>query len=225
MTSTKALRGIMTIDDNTALDTSMTLIVGIKTDNGLIVACDGLTGYNHRGLEHLPMSYITGDDKFNIVAKNVIYAVSGSKVNFNIMLRNNITRLIADNPKASLLELARAISEHLPKLYVDSINDDEFYIELFFAGYTPDKNEFVMYTISPNKVTTNEASYPYLTVGSDDEHADKYIERRYKDAATKEEAMSLLKDTILETSLRIPQEVGGHIFVYEVTNNGTTRLE
>lgn len=218
--------GILVIEDNEVLDLSMTLIVGMKTYDSLIVASDSLAGWNTQGREHLPLEKITDFEKIRTVAPTVVYGVSGNKVNNNLRLQNNIANHLRKYPEETLEDLATVIANHIPELYSDRINDPEFSIYIFLAGYSSTKNKPEMYFIHKNQVRAWGDDHPWMTVGTENDRSDTYIKTRYEGKLkSKSKTIALLKGAIADTAKHNPSEVGGPPFIYEVTKKGVTRLE
>jgi len=217
----------MMINDDEELDISMTMIIGIKTEDGLIVASDGMAAWDTRGQEHLPKKVMTNMEKVHTVSPRVVYGVSGSMVNWHIRLRNEIASLLNQNPDALLKETATYIAtQFIPTFYADRIDNPNFFIALFFAGYGKNDTEPTMYQITNGEVRAWGDDHPWMTTGTDNERPDIFIKERYTGKLLpKAEAITLLKDAIADTAKHNPEAVGGHTFVYEITESGVTRLE
>jgi len=204
----------------------MTLLTAMEIHDGLIVASDGLASWSMKGQEHLPKSYLTDTEKIHIVAPRVIYGVCGSLINWNKKLKDGIQTLLLLNKDHPLNDIANAIAQYLPVLYSDRINNPDFFIALLLAGFSPDGTKPVMYTINDGKVMAWGDDHPWMTLGDRNDLSDAYIKTRYSGKfLSRNKTIILLKDAIADTSKQIPEIVGGHTFVYEITLKGTTRLE
>lgn len=216
------------IIDNEDTDYSMTVIAGIESGENLIVASDGLAGHTLRGLEHLGKEVSFDTEKVWTVKPNIIMGVSGSKVNWLQRLRRDITAYANSDDKLSIENIANEIPGYIQKLYEEQSKDPEFFIAIYIAGYSIESKRMEQYVINGDNVSTwgHELNHPWVTIGNENKISDAYIAKRYKGHdLPKTKAISLLKNAISDTAKRIPEAVGGHIFVYEITKASTTRLQ
>jgi 20S proteasome alpha/beta subunit len=203
----------------------MTLIIGMKVADGLIVASDGRAAHDIRGLEHLGKTFSDNTEKVRSVSPTIMVGISGSKVNLMEAFYADITRFATVNPGVTAEQVAGQLPSYIQRLHGDKSDDPDFFIAVFVAGVGTNLG---LYLVNDGKVMTwgDDLSHPWLTVGTENQLSDGYIQRRYKgQMLNRAQTVKLLKDAIANTARQEPKTVGGHTFVYAITQKDTTRLE
>jgi 20S proteasome alpha/beta subunit len=220
-------RGILIIDDGEEVDLSMTMIIGMETATGIIVATDGFAKFNQRGSEHLGFTVSNTAEKVSIVAPRIMVGITGSKVNWMKRFESEVTAFASQSPKITAQHVAGQLPNFIQYLYGSNSNDPDFFIAIFVAGVT-ETGAKEMYLVDGGEIMAwpDGLTHPWLTVGHENQVPDAYIQSQYKGRLfSRVKTINLLKEAVIKAGEHVPEAIGGHTFVYEITKNGITRLE
>jgi len=219
-------QGIMIIKDDETLDLSMTLITGMKAKNSLIVAADGLAGFDIYGLEHLGKKYTKTAQKLYPVSNRIIVGYAGSKINWSQRFVSGLSEFAVINPNITVKDFALLIPPYVNFLYSDRFNDPEFFLSVFVAGYSPEQDIPEMYLVHNGDVSSWGDDHPWMTVGHGDLESDDYIKKRHiGKLMSAKKTREILLGAIGVVSEKYPECVGGHNSLFEVTKSGVTKLQ
>ncbi|HEX4774973.1 MAG TPA: hypothetical protein VH234_05655, partial [Candidatus Saccharimonadales bacterium] len=130
-------KGIITIEHR-ILDLRMTLIIGIKTKDGLIIGSDGFAKVT-LGYTEIPSEPEIDQPKVFQVSPTIVIGITGGMLNRVEQVVSDISRSIREHGVTSLASLALGIESYIPKMFADRVDHPNFGISFFIAGYVDDK--------------------------------------------------------------------------------------
>lgn len=227
MTASKppSIRGTIELVERT-FDLSMTLIIGIEAKDGLIVGSDGLTKVT-LGYQNIPSHHELDHPKVFQVSPTIVIGITGGMINRVEQVVSDVSASIRKNQPTSLASLAKGLESYIPKIYADRLNHPDFGVSFFIAGYVEDKQgvdekKRMIFQHEGNLYHYAEDE-PWICVGNN-RKAYKYMERHATKNMSKKDAIKVVKEAIADTA-EAEDDVGGHTFIFEMTQNGIKRLE
>ncbi len=219
------MRGTIIVGER-ILNFSMTLIIGIETKDGLIIGSDGLAKVT-LGYSQILSRPETDQPKIFQVAPKIVVGITGGMLNRIDSVINDIRASIRKSEPTSLTSLAKALEGYIPKMYADRLNHPDFGISFFIAGYVDDKTGVdegkQMIFQHEGNIYHYADDEPWLVVGNN-RKAYPYIEKHAAKDMPKDKAIKVIKDAIADTA-KNENDVGGHTFIYQLSENGLMQIE